>query len=89
MLENFAACARGEVPKLPYITVAAPSAADPSQAPAGQDVLYIYPPVMPVNPNEGWDALRERVADQVQEQLYGGKPRLTPLWCLEYPWWQQ
>jgi phytoene dehydrogenase-like protein len=70
VLENFAACARGEVPTLPYITMAVPSAADPSQAPAGQDVLYIYPPVMPVNPNEGWDALRERVADQVIEQLY-------------------
>jgi phytoene dehydrogenase-like protein len=69
VLENFAACARGEVPRLPYITVAAPSAADPSQAPAGQDVLYIYPPVMPVNPNEGWDALRDKVADQVIEQL--------------------
>ncbi|WP_286977399.1 NAD(P)/FAD-dependent oxidoreductase [Pseudomonas sp.] len=69
VLENFAACARGEVPKLPYITVAAPSAIDPSQAPAGQDVLYVYPPVMPVKPNEGWDALRERVADQVQDQL--------------------
>ena len=69
VLENFAACARGEVPRLPYITVAAPSAADPSQAPAGQDVLYIYPPVMPVSPNEGWDALRDKVADQVIEQL--------------------
>ncbi|WP_249674725.1 phytoene desaturase family protein [Pseudomonas abieticivorans] len=70
VLENFAACARGEVPTLPYITVAAPSAADPSQAPAGQDVLYIYPPVMPVNPTQGWDGLREQVADQVTQQLY-------------------
>lgn len=69
VLENFAASARGEVPKLPYITVAAPSAADPSQAPAGQDVLYIYPPVMPVDPIQGWDVLREQVADQVQAQL--------------------
>jgi phytoene dehydrogenase-like protein len=68
VLENFAACMRGEVPTLPYITMAAPSAADPSQAPAGQDVLYIYPPVMPVNPVEGWDAIRERVADQVIDQ---------------------
>ncbi|CAM3814481.1 Phytoene dehydrogenase-related protein [Pseudomonas synxantha] len=70
VLENFATSSRGEVPKLPYITVAAPSAADPSQAPAGQDVLYIYPPVMPVNPTQGWDGLREQVADQVMTQLY-------------------
>ncbi|MBD1552565.1 phytoene desaturase family protein [Pseudomonas typographi] len=69
VLENFSACARGEIPRLPYITTAAPSAVDPSQAPEGQDVLYIYPPVMPVNPREGWDAVRERVADQVVEQL--------------------
>ena len=69
VLENFTACARGEVPTLPYITTAAPSAADPSQAPAGQDVLYIYPPVMPVNPKEGWDNIREAVADQVIDQL--------------------
>jgi len=70
VLENFAACSRGEVPKLPYITVAAPSAADPSQAPVGQEILYIYPPVMPVNPTQGWDGLREQVADQVMAQLY-------------------
>jgi phytoene dehydrogenase-like protein len=69
VLENFSSCARGEVPSLPYITVAAPSSVDPSQAPECQDVLYIYPPVMPVNPREGWDGLRERVADQVVEQL--------------------
>jgi phytoene dehydrogenase-like protein len=69
VLENFSACARGEVPKLPYITAAAPNSVDPSQAPPGQDVLYIYPPVMPVSPNEGWDALREQVADQLVEQL--------------------
>lgn len=69
VLENFAASARGEVPRLPYITMVAPNSVDPSQSPPGQDVLYIYPPVMPVAPREGWDALRERVADQVVEQL--------------------
>lgn len=69
VLESFSACARGEVPRLPYITMAAPSAADPSQAPAGQDVVYIYPPVMPVNPKAGWDNIREAVADQVIDQL--------------------
>jgi phytoene dehydrogenase-like protein len=57
------------VPRLPYITFAAPSAVDPSQAPSGQDVLYVYPPSMPVNPVEGWDALRERVAAQLISQV--------------------
>src|SRR5690606_23994711 len=69
VLENFAASSRGEVPQLPYVTMAAPSAADPSQAPEGQDVVYIYSPVMPVNPTGGWDAIREKVADQVIDQL--------------------
>ncbi|RQH04956.1 phytoene desaturase family protein [Paraburkholderia dinghuensis] len=68
VLENFRAAARGEVPTLPYLTIAAPSAVDPSQAPAGQDTVYIYPPAMPANPREGWDAIRERVAQQVIDQ---------------------
>ena len=68
VLENFSSSSRGEVPKLPYITMAAPSAVDATQAPEGQDVVYIYPPVMPVNPNKGWDVIREQVADQVVEQ---------------------
>lgn len=68
VLENFASSSRGEVPRLPYITMAAPSAVDSLQAPVGQDVVYIYPPVMPVSPTGGWDAIREQVADQVIEQ---------------------
>lgn len=65
VLENFAASARGEVPALPYMWITAPSAVDPGQAPAGQDVVYLYPPAMPVRPREGWDAIRERTAAQV------------------------
>lgn len=68
VLENFRASARGEVPTLPYLTLAAPSAIDPSQAPAGQDTIYIYPPAMPAHPREGWEAIRERVAQQVIDQ---------------------
>lgn len=68
VLENFSTAARGEVPALPYFTIAAPSAIDPSQAPAGQETVYIYPPVMPVHPREGWDTLRDRVAQQVITQ---------------------
>ncbi len=65
VLENFASSARGQVPKLPYMWITAPSAVDPSQAPAGQDVAYLYPVAMPVNPVEGWDAIRDRVGQQV------------------------
>jgi len=68
VLENFRASARGEVPTLPYLTITAPSAVDPSQAPAGQDTVYLYPPAMPTQPREGWDAIRERVTQQVIDQ---------------------
>ncbi|MBY0240811.1 MAG: NAD(P)/FAD-dependent oxidoreductase [Burkholderiaceae bacterium] len=72
VLENFASSARGEVPKLPYMWITAPSAIDPTQAPSGQDVVYLYPPAMPVFPREGWDAIRERTAAQTiaQASLY-------------------
>jgi phytoene dehydrogenase-like protein len=65
VLDNFRAAARGEVSKLPYMWITAPSAVDPSQAPAGQDVVYMYPVAMPVEPRDGWDAIRAQVAQQV------------------------
>lgn len=68
VLENFASSARGEVPTLPYMWITAPSAVDPGQAPVGQDVVYLYPPAMPVFPRDGWEAIRERTAARVIEQ---------------------
>jgi phytoene dehydrogenase-like protein len=68
VVENFRASARGEVPSLPYMWITAPSAADPTQAPAGQDIAYLYAIAMPVNPREGWDAIRARVAEQIIDQ---------------------
>ncbi len=67
VLENFKACARGEVPKLPYMWNTLPSAVDPSQAPPGQDVAYLYPVAMPVSPAGGWDPIRAQVGQQVIE----------------------
>lgn len=68
VLENFRASARGEVPTLPYMWNTLPSAVDPSQAPPGQDIAYLYPVAMPVNPTGGWDAIRARVGQQVIDQ---------------------
>jgi phytoene dehydrogenase-like protein len=48
--------------------ITAPSAADPTQAPPGQDIAYLYAIAMPVNPQEGWDAIRDRVTDQIIDQ---------------------
>jgi phytoene dehydrogenase-like protein len=68
VLENFKASSRGEVPKLPYMWNTVPSAVDPGQAPAGQDIAYLYPVAMPVNPAAGWDAIRSGVGQQVIDQ---------------------
>jgi phytoene dehydrogenase-like protein len=68
VVENFRASARGDVPGLPYMWITAPSAADPTQAPAGQDIAYLYAIAMPLSPRDGWDAIRDRVADQLVDQ---------------------
>jgi phytoene dehydrogenase-like protein len=77
VLENFATSARGEVPALPYMWITAPSAVDATQAPAGQDIVYLYPPAMPVNPRAGWDAIRasttQQVIDHASEYMDGLK----------------
>lgn len=65
VLDNFRCAARGEVSSQPYLWITAPSAMDPSQAPAGQDVAYLYPVAMPVDPVAGWDAIRAQVGQQV------------------------
>lgn len=71
VLDNFRCAARGEVSPLPYLWLTAPSAVDPGQAPPGQDVAYLYPVAMPVEPREGWDAIRSRVGQQVIDHAAG------------------
>ena len=61
VLDNFACAARGEVSKMPYQWVTIPTAMDPSQAPEGQDVAYIYPIATPMKSSQGWDAIRDEV----------------------------
>jgi phytoene dehydrogenase-like protein len=68
VIDSFRSSVRGEVPRLPYMWITVPSAADPTQAPADQDIAYLYAVAMPVNPREGWDAIRNRVAQQVFDQ---------------------
>lgn len=68
VIDNFRAAARGEVSSMPYMWITAPSAVDPTQAPAGQDIVYLYPVAMPVEPQAGWDAIRADVAQQAIDQ---------------------
>lgn len=42
-----------------------PTAADPSQAPDGQDTLYLYAAVAPYRPKGGWDAIRDKAVQAI------------------------
>ena len=79
VLDNFRCAARGEVSKLPYLWATAPSAVDSTQAPAGQDVVYLYPVAMPLEPREGWDAIRGQVTQMVIDQTEDYLPGIKDL----------
>jgi phytoene dehydrogenase-like protein len=56
---------RGQLPpRLPFWAVI-PTATDPSQAPEGQDTLYVWLGWMPHKPAGGWDVIRSSVGDAV------------------------
>jgi phytoene dehydrogenase-like protein len=58
------ACARGEMPDpLPMITLI-PTAADPTQAPAGNDTIWSWTGIAPANPRAEWKDVGEDVADR-------------------------
>ena len=57
IVDSFAAAARGEVCEDPFLWACITSAVDPTQAPLGQDCVYLYSPAMPSRPPGGWDGL--------------------------------
>jgi phytoene dehydrogenase-like protein len=58
------ACARGEVPDpLPMITII-PTAADPTQAPAGQDTVWSWTGIAPAHPRTEWKDIGSDVGDR-------------------------
>lgn len=61
----FAEASTGAVPADPALWIVAPTAADSSQAPEGQDVLYLYDIAQPVSPQGGWDANRDTAVDRI------------------------
>lgn len=56
------AARRGLVPETPVFSLSPPTNWDPSQAPDGQGVAYIYLPVFPVDANDGWDRAKAPAA---------------------------
>lgn len=67
--DSYAAAARGDLPEDPALWFAAPSAEDPTQAPDGQESLYIYGLAVPVEPRGGWDAVRQSAVDTTLGKL--------------------
>ncbi|MBU1052738.1 MAG: NAD(P)/FAD-dependent oxidoreductase [Proteobacteria bacterium] len=65
---SFANSMRGELTPGLYYWAAVPTACDPSQAPDGQDVLYLYPPAVPAYPAEGWQSLRKKAENIIMSE---------------------
>ena len=42
-----------------------PTAMDQSQAPDGQDTIYLYSAFVPYQPQEGWDAVKDKIAQGI------------------------
>jgi phytoene dehydrogenase-like protein len=74
--EAFATARRGDIPTRHAVSVTPLSNSDPSQAPPGQSLAYVYLPAMAVDAREGWSpGLKERtmatIIDHVSE-FYDG-----------------
>ncbi|MHB8466206.1 MAG: phytoene desaturase family protein, partial [Acidimicrobiales bacterium] len=67
--ESYAAASRGELHDDPVVWAVSPSGVDPTQAPEGQESLYIYALAAPVHPREGWDTLRDPAVESILTKL--------------------
>lgn len=68
--ESFAAARRGEIPQRHAVSVSPMSNIDPSQAPAGCSVAYLYLPAIAVDAREGWtQSLKDKLMTSLVEQL--------------------
>jgi phytoene dehydrogenase-like protein len=63
--QSFAHAKRGDVPQRHAVSVTPLSNSDPTQAPAGQSLAYIYLPAAPVVARDGWDVTRDRLMKSV------------------------
>jgi phytoene dehydrogenase-like protein len=62
---SLAAARRGVLPNPPVLSVSPMTNWDPSQAPEGQSVGYLYLPVSPAQLYEGWNNVRKTASDQI------------------------
>jgi phytoene dehydrogenase-like protein len=56
------AAAAGRLPEVTNLYAAIPTGPDPSQAPDGQDTLWLYAHPMPLHPTEPWESLRDKAS---------------------------
>ena len=63
----FSDCAGGLVPRPGDYSLwpVIPTAMDPSQAPEGQDTIYLYSAFVPYQPLDGWDAVKAKIAQGI------------------------
>ncbi len=72
---SYRQAAGGQIPDDIHMLTVVPTAMDPSQAPDGQDTLYVYAPAMPTEPSIPWDKQAEAVGKSIVSvvaQYYGG-----------------
>lgn len=62
---SLTAARRGVLPSPPVLSVSPMTNWDPSQAPEGQSVGYLYLPVSPVELEEGWGNAKQPASDQI------------------------
>jgi phytoene dehydrogenase-like protein len=61
--------ARGQLADaIPYITTI-PTASDASQAPAGQDTIYVFASRLPLDADDGWETVEQRAVTQLIADL--------------------
>ena len=74
------AVVRGEWPDpVPVSCSMVPSAVDPTQAPEGESTFYLWSGVIPVEPREPWEDVKDKVGDAVLRDCtdyYGGLDNL-------------
>jgi phytoene dehydrogenase-like protein len=69
----------GRMPSSMPVAALSPTGPDPTQAPEGQDTLYIWAGWAPRNPPEGWDSLSERAGQAMVDRAahyIGGMEKL-------------
>lgn len=67
---SFASARRGDIPERHAVSLSPMSNIDPSQAPAGGSLAYLYLPAVAVDAREGWSpALKDRTMASVITQL--------------------